>query len=324
MDRTSVSGKPLVTLWHFGLVSLMVCMIGNCLVPPLVSDIWVRDSDVGLWFCGGVFLSQLSVPGWLSLWKVGSLEHRFLVAAAMTLCCIGSAWIGFLISGPASQDDAIAFMVSVFVPPFVFWGLDYWVGCITGFSFVVQPRIASTPGLPVQWEQDKSKVAVVDGGGASHADSGMHADGVDSEKDGVGDGFRFRLRSLFAWITLVAIGVAIWKSAASMNAIAFRDIRGFLMEPPLHSLVRLVFLVTVHGLVIIATLKPGARWAWWVLIPGFAGGLEGIRRHFSGFSSTFGYLEWDFAMLSLGFVVGQILLGLSIRWMGWVGVRERG
>jgi hypothetical protein len=299
VERSDVSGKPLVTLWHFGLVSLMFCMIGNCLVPPLVSDLWVRDSDVGLWFCGGFFLSQLSVPGWLSLWKVGSLEHRLLLAAAMALCCIGSAWLGFLISGPASRDDAMAFMVSVFVPPFVFWGFDYWVGRVSGLSIVLQP------GIP---------------GAVGERERGEHG----NAENAIDGGLTFRLRSLFAWITLVAIGVALWKSAATMNAVAFRDIRGFLMESPINLLVRLLFWVAVHGLVIVATLKPGVRWAWWVLIPSFAGGLEGIRRYFSNFSITVGYLEWDFAMLSLGFVVGQILLGLAIRSMGWVGVRDRG
>ncbi|MFN7629161.1 MAG: hypothetical protein ACK5PZ_20235 [Pirellula sp.] len=324
MDRSDVSGKPMVTLWHFGLVSLMVCLIGNCLVPPLVSDVWVRDSDVGLWFCGGLFLSQLSVPGWLSLWRVGSSEHRLLLAAAMTLCCIGSGWIGFLISGPASRDDAIAFMVSVFVPPIVFWGVDSWAGWISGFSLVHMPCFAGLGVGNEQQEPRTSKMGAVVQGGAARVDGGENADGAACEKDQGGDGFRFRLRSLFAWITLVAIGVALWKSAATMNAIAFRDIRGFLMEPLIYTLVRLLFLVAVHGLVVIATLKPKARWAWWVLIAGFAGGLEGIRRNFSGFSSTVGYLEWDFAMLSLGFLVGQILLGLAIRWMGWVGVGERG
>ncbi len=299
MERSDVSGKPLVTLWHFGLVSLMFCMIGNCLVPPLVSDLWVRDSDVGLWFCGGLFLSQLSVPGWLSLWKVGSLEHRLLLAAAMALCCIGSAWLGFLISGPASRDDAMAFMVSVFVPPFVFWVVDYWVGRVSGLSIVLQP------GIP---------------GAVGERERGEHG----NAENAIDGGLTFRLRSLFAWITLVAIGVALWKSAATMNAVAFRDIRGFLMESPINLLVRFLFWVAVHGLVIVATLKPGVRWAWWVLIPSFAGGLEGIRRYFSNFSITVGYLEWDFAMLSLGFVVGQILLGLAIRSMGWVGVRDRG
>jgi len=299
VERSDVSGKPLVTLWHFGLVSLMFCMIGNCLVPPLVSDLWVRDSDVGLWFCGGLLLSQLSVPGWLSLWKVGSLEHRLLLAAAMALCCIGSAWLGFLISGPASRDDAMAFMVSVFVPPFVFWIVDYWVGRVSGLSIVLQP------GIP---------------GAVGERERGEHG----NAENAIDGGLTFRLRSLFAWITLVAIGVALWKSAATMNAVAFRDIRGFLMESPINLLVRLLFWVAVHGLVIVATLKPGVRWAWWVLIPSFAGGLEGIRRYFSNFSITVGYLEWDFAMLSLGFVVGQILLGLAIRSMGWVGVRERG
>jgi hypothetical protein len=299
VERSDVSGKPLVTLWHFGLVSLMFCMIGNCLVPPLVSDLWVRDSDVGLWFCGGFFLSQLSVPGWLSLWKVGSLEHRLLLAAAMALCCIGSAWLGFLISGPASRDDAMAFMVSVFVPPFVFWGFDYWVGRVSGLSIVLQP------GIP---------------GAVGERERGEHG----NAENAIDGGLTFRLRSLFAWITLVAIGVALWKSAATMNAVAFRDIRGFLMESPINLLVRLLFWGAVHGLVIVATLKPGVRWAWWVLIPSFAGGLEGIRRYFSNFSITVGYLEWDFAMLSLGFVVGQILLGLAIRSMGWVGVRDRG
>jgi len=299
VERSDVSGKPLVTLWHFGLASLMFCMIGNCLVPPLVSDLWVRDSDVGLWFCGGLLLSQLSVPGWLSLWKVGSLEHRLLLAAAMALCCIGSAWLGFLISGPASRDDAMAFMVSVFVPPFVFWIVDYWVGRVSGLSIVLQP------GIP---------------GAVGERERGEHG----NAENAIDGGLTFRLRSLFAWITLVAIGVALWKSAATMNAVAFRDIRGFLMESPINLLVRLLFWVAVHGLVIVATLKPGVRWAWWVLIPSFAGGLEGIRRYFSNFSITVGYLEWDFAMLSLGFVVGQILLGLAIRSMGWVGVRERG
>ena len=220
-------------------------------------------------------------------------------AAAMALCCIGSAWLGFLISGPASRDDAMAFMVSVFVPPFVFWGFDYWVGRVSGLSIVLQP------GIP---------------GAVGERERGEHG----NAENAIDGGLTFRLRSLFAWITLVAIGVALWKSAATMNAVAFRDIRGFLMESPINLLVRLLFWVAVHGLVIVATLKPGVRWAWWVLIPSFAGGLEGIRRYFSNFSITVGYLEWDFAMLSLGFVVGQILLGLAIRSMGWVGVRDRG
>lgn len=317
MDRSDVAGKPLVSLWHFGLVALMVCMIGNCLVPPLVSDIWVRDSDVGLWFCGGLFLSQLSIPGWLSLWKVGSSEHRILLAATMTLCCIGSAWIGFLISGPASQDDALAFMVSVFLPPIVFFCVDYSVGRATGLSFVDASQRGSRSRTDNPLELHPDEVAGDDGCGGGRQ-------GEWSAEKSVEEGFRFRLRSLFAWVVLVAFGAALWKSAAGMNAIAFRDIRGFLMEPPTHSLARLVFLIAVHGLVIIATLKPGARWAWWVLIPCFAGGLEGIRRYFSSFSDTVAYLEWDFAILSLGFLVGQILLGLAIRWMGWIGIRVRG
>jgi len=270
----------------------VACVVGNLFIPTLLLDWWVRDADVGLWFCVGLFLTQLSIPGWLTLLHWGRVEWRLLAGGVLAMICILSAWGGFLMSGPVSQADALMFMVGVFVPPVCLVALDLlWIG-MTGFR--IAPQIV--PETP--W------------GAVSPSSPTPEAMGDRHE-------WTFGLASLFGWVVLVAMAATLWKHAANMNAIAFRDVRVLVGDSAAYAVTRLAFLGFLHVGSIFGTLAQDKRKAWACLLPGFFLGLEGMRRLvFVVSGSAPPYLEWDFALLAVGFFVGHLLLGTLLNYLG--------
>lgn len=267
-----------------GVAFTILCAASNCLVPPIILEGWIRDADVGLWFCGGLLLTQLSLPGWLSYFRFGTLSSRLLVGSVFSLVCIVSAWGGFLMTGPVNQTDAIAFLTGVFVPMLVLVGVDLFA--------VRSSQCRIVHGLDGQtaWTQDLS----------------------------TGGEWSFGLANLFGWVIVVAIAAGLWSYGLRMNATAYRDVRFYLSDTAYHNLAKLGWFVLLHLGIVYGTLSRDNRWVWSWLLPGGILGLEFMRRvQFYSTGTMPIYLEWDFAMLTLGFVVGHGVLGLGLRFLGW-------
>ncbi|MFO0011708.1 MAG: hypothetical protein ACK553_03115 [Planctomycetota bacterium] len=267
-----------------GVVFTVLCVVANCFLPPLILEWWIRDADVGLWFCGGLLLTELSLPGWLSYFRIGNYSTRLFVGSVFCLICIVSAWGGFLMTGPADQADAIAFLAGVFVPTAVLVGVDLFA-------------VRSSSCRLVHRVEDSDVNEPVDPGTAE---------------------WSFGLANLFGWVILVAIAAGLWSSALRMNAIAYRDVRFYLSDSMYYNVAKLGWFVMLHLGIIYGTLSRDNRWVLAWLIPGVILGLEMMRRlQFYSTGTMPIYLEWDFAMLSLGFVAGHGMLGLGLRFLGW-------
>jgi hypothetical protein len=262
-----------------GVLFTVACAAGNLFLPPLIQEWWVRDADVGLWFCAGLLMTQLSIPGWLCYFRVATISTRMLIGSVFALICIFSAWGGFLMSGPVSRADAMAFLMGVFVPVVAFTGLDL---------FAVR--------------QSKCRI--------SH-DTSVIDDGRKGE-------WSFGLASLFGWVVVAACASGLWSYGIRMNAIAYRDVRGYFMDAPYLTMAKLAWFIVLHFGAMFVTLSKDGRWAWAWFLPCVILGLEGMRRlQFYSSGTVPIYLEWDFAMLTLGFVAGQFLLGSGLRFLGW-------
>lgn len=267
-----------------GVVFTVLCVVANCFLPPLILEWWIRDADVGLWFCGGLLLTELSLPGWLSYFRIGNYSTRLFVGSVFCLICIVSAWGGFLMTGPADQADTIAFLAGVFVPTAVLVGVDLFA-------------VRSSSCRLVHRVEDSDFNEPVDPGTAE---------------------WSFGLANLFGWVILVAIAAGLWSSALRMNAIAYRDVRFYLSDSMYYNVAKLGWFVMLHLGIIYGTLSRDNRWVLAWLIPGVILGLEMMRRlQFYSTGTMPIYLEWDFAMLSLGFVAGHGMLGLGLRFLGW-------
>jgi hypothetical protein len=262
-----------------GVLFTVACAAGNLFLPPLILEWWIRDADVGLWYCAGILMTQLSIPGWLCYFRIATVSTRLLIGSVFALICIFSAWGGFLLTGPVSRADSIAFLIGVFVPVVAITVIDL---------FAVR--------------HSRCRIA--------HHSSSMDAAGRSE--------WSFGLASLFGWVIVAACVAGLWSYGMRMNATAFRDVRGYFFDAPYLTMAKLAWLILLHFGAMFVTLSIDSRWAWSWLLPCVILGLEGMRRlQFYSSGTVPIYLEWDFAMLTLGFVTGQFLLGSLLRFLGW-------
>lgn len=262
-----------------GLLLTVACAAGNLFLPPLISEWWVRDADVGLWFCAGLLMTQLAIPGWLCYFRIATISTRLMIGSVFAIVCIYAAWGGFMLTGPASRADAMAFLIGVFVPVIAFVGVDLFAVRQSQCRIVHRSFAMNTPQMG-EWS--------------------------------------FGLASLFGWVVVAACVAGLWSYGLRMNAIAYRDVRGYFFDAPYLSFAKLAWFMLLHLGAMFATLSQDSRWVWaWLLPCGFLG-LEGMRRlQFYSSGTVPIYLEWDFAMLAMGFVTGQFLLGAGLRFLGW-------
>lgn len=312
-----------------------LALVANAWIPPFILETWVRDADVGLWFCAGLYLTELALPSWIAISMVGTLPQRWLLGAAMAWLFIVAAWLGFRFTGPVSHKDAICFLAVSFGSSLLFLVTNHGLSFLLGARLVMSPpwvRQAASTGdseataiettiakpEPTELLSNRGVAAWAlpsQPGGLANEPGGLRVGANEP-----GHALSFGLMSLFVWIILAAATVSFCKQALGANDIAFRAIRiTLVIESAYYTLARVLYVLCFQAVLLRWCLAPEGvgRWGWWWVL-GFAMGLEGLRRFVSGLHGERSYLEWDFAPLVLGLIVGHVCLALMLRWRGLI------
>ncbi len=291
MVQYYISLKTLASLklWS-ALSALSLVLIGNVLIPKLIYEIWTRDCDVGLWFCAGCLLSELSIAGILCRWNLGKFEWRLLGSSCWILAVAISAWYSFEWCGPISRSDAIAFVSFVTVAPFVFGILDYVFLALSSTNIGRQNLLVSHSGFEDSQVQDSQSATE----------------------------FRFGIPVLFGWITLVAMSCMLVRSALSHSETADRSVRIYFEYGFIRLAALALFFWLLHNALLFATLHK--KIAPGIAIAAALGilGTELIRQIQQWWMRRdLDYLSWEFAIIVLGFVVSHVVIGSTVRWLDW-------
>jgi hypothetical protein len=324
-----------------------LALVANAWLPPFILETWVRDADVGLWFCAGLYVTELALPSWIAIAKVGTLPQRWLLGATMAWLFIATGWLGFRFTGPISQKDAICFLAASFATPLLILATNHGLSFLFGAKLAMSPPREAARESWAAAEPTISEIAVLDREPldreplSSSSSAGVEAQEIpklpprpartiegwelEGEVRKSGHALSFGLSSLFAWIILAAATVSFCKQALGASDIAFRAIRITLVfESAAYTLMRVLYILWLQAMLLrwcFASRGLGRSDWWWILT--LVLGLEGMRRVVSGIhGERLTYLEWDFAPLVLGVVVGQVCLALVLRWRGLILLRS--
>lgn len=290
-------------------VLVLLLVVGNLLLPSIVASIYIRDSDVGLWFMAGVLLAELSLSGCVLRMQYGQLQWRILGAVGCSLFFVVCGFASALIVGPMSSTDGISYLQLTLSTAAIFTFLDL---LILGLSKLWLVRTNSTPALHalkkernIDYEED----------GPFRGPDDSFAEGSQTEGRAR---FHFSFLFLFGMSTFVALFALLWRLSLDFEAVAYRAWRGYSDKGTPMLLVMVFFLWLLHASLLLSTLQ--IRWLRGmiasVLLAVF--GCETLRRvEQSKSGAPLSYLDWEFCMIVGGFLTAHLVIGFTARWFGW-------
>lgn len=259
-------------------------LVGHVVVPPIAYFYSPRDSDMGLWFCGGILISELGLFGLIYSLRYGEAQWRFLIGAALNVLVILLALAASVQCADLSKEDSLVLIAMLF-------GISVFIGAFDLIAWKVW-RVALGRQNPTP-EQRLSE---------------ERASG------------RFRFGFLFLMLlTILSSVMALTVSQSLMlRNVSYRSFRNYYNQGIPFLLLIASFFWLLHQALLNATLRP---WKWyrvWFAI-GFATiGTEMIRRAEEWKNTVkLDYLNWEFSMIVSGFVVAHVLFGTTIQWLGW-------
>lgn len=256
----------------------------NMIVPTMIANIWVRDGDTWNWFCGGILLTELSLLGMLIRLNYGRMELRVLVGVAISIGLMSSAWIAFAWTGRIGVDDAKAFLSILYGILAVFTAADL---IFLHFRKLTLESIS----------QD-----------------GPHASLE----------VRFSLTTILSLTALAALMAFQWRYGLNRIETAYRidagyrDIRSYYSFPPGYLMLMASYLWVLHISILTAILKPKSLVSLAICILLCTFGLEGMRRAQEFWTVwKLEYLNWEFPLIVFALVVAHIIVGYTVRCLGW-------
>jgi hypothetical protein len=262
----------------------MLLVMVELIVPPLAYHYSVRDSDMGLWFCGGVVLAELSMFGLVTCWRYGPLQWRVLGGLAFNLLVVEIAVHSVWLCVPMSTEDMLCLMKMLF-------GASVFFG-VTDLLVLRVSRIALVRQRPTE-EQVQAEHK------AAHS-------------------WQFGTVFLLSLIALSSIVALMWRQALSLNVVAYHSYRNYYAQGLPFLLLLVSFFWVLHVSLLWATLQSAVRRGMIAsLLIGLLG-TELIRRVEQWKNAvTLDYLNWEFSMIVLGFATLHVILGSTFRWLGW-------
>ena len=277
-----VSGQKNV-LWT-ALAFAAALLLGHVLIPPIAYFYSPRDSDMGLWFCGGIVVGELGLFGLIYSLRLGEAQWRFLAGATLNVVIILLALAASFLCADVSSDDAIVLLSMLF-------GISVYFGALDIAAMTVL-RVALVRQNPTP-EQRLSEVRV-------------------------GGTFRFGFLFLILLTVLAAVMALTVSQSLSLRNASYRSFRNYYNQGAPFLLLIASFFWLLHLTLFNATLR-SRKWFRALIAVGFATlGTELIRRVEEWKNSVkLDYLNWEFCMIVFGFLVANILIGTTIRWLGW-------
>jgi len=270
-------------LWSVLPIATLI-LVGHVVVPPIAYFYSPRDSDMGLWFCGGILISELGQFGLIYSLKYGEAQWRFLTGAALNVLVILLALAASVLCADLSKEDSLILISMLF-------GISVFFGAFDLMAWKVW-RVALGRQNPTS-EQ------------------------LLSEERATG-GFRFGFLFLMLLTVLSSVMALTVSQSLMLRNVSYRSFRNYYNQGTPFLLLIACFFWLLHLALLNATLRP---WKWHrVLIAiGFATiGTEMIRRAEEWKNTVkLDYLDWEFSMIVSGFVVAHVLIGTTIQWLGW-------
>ena len=111
---------------RFSLI-LLLLIISHLVVPPVAYANSARDSDVGLWLCGGIVISELMMLGLIYAWRFGQPQWRLIFAASLNVLIVLVAFTAASLYSAMSKEDAVTLLFLLFGVSIYFSVLDAYV-----------------------------------------------------------------------------------------------------------------------------------------------------------------------------------------------------
>lgn len=265
-------------------VVFALLLLAHLVFPPLLYHWSPRDSDMGLWFSGGLLLGELSMFGLTTRWSYGPLQWRVIFGAALAILLIQVTAITVRICGPMSRADSIVLLRMLF-----------GVSIFFAFCDVIYFRVTRLWLVRQQPTEDQ-----------------LASEGKAAQSRQFGTAFLLAVVVLSAFIALM------WRYALNANEIAYRSYRSYDNQGVPFLLLLVTFFWVLHILILRAVLISPLRSGLIVTCIIAILGTESIRRIEQWKNSTtLDYLNWEFSMIVMGFLVTHAIIGATIRWLGW-------
>ena len=260
-------------------------LIVHVVVPPLAAFYSPRDSDMGLWFCSGIILSELGLFGLIYMTRVGQPQWRLLVGLFVNVLFILLAFWSALLCSPMSRENAIAFLA-------LLAGMCFFVSLLD-LAVMKSLRLSLVRQNPTEEERLAERMAF--------------------------GPLRFGTLFLLFVSTLSAIvALTVSQSLTFDSSSSYLPFRNYLNQGPAFLLLLATFFGLFHWLLLFSTLRPRKPMIFLGAVGFGAIGTELIRRVEQWKNTvTLDYLNWEFCMIVAGFLVAHVLFGGTVRWLGW-------
>ena len=259
-------------------------LVGHVIVPPIAYFYSPRDSDMGLWFCGGIVISELGLFGLIYSLRYGEAQWRFLLGSTLNVVVILLALAASSLCAELSKEDSLVLLALLF-------GSSLYIGLMDLVAFKVC-RLALVRQNPTP-EQALSEERAAS---------------------------PFRFGSLFLiLLTVLSSVIALTVSQSlTLRNVSYRSFRNYYNQGAPFLLLIATFFWLLHLVLLNATLRPRKGYRILLAIGVVTFGTEIIRRAEEWKNTVkLDYLNWEFSMIVFGFVVAHVLIGTTIQWLGW-------
>lgn len=273
-------------------VLTVILLVGNVVLPPIVYHSYTRDSDVGLWFMVGVFLTELSLIGCIIRWEYGQLQWRIIGAACTLLIFLVCGLSAAALVGPMSSTDGVTFLELTLSTASLFTVLDLVALSLSKFWLTRSNCISTCKATEVLADDESVAVGTTN--------------------------FHFGFPFLFCVLTLSAFFALLLRIALDFDAVAYRDWRNYQTKGIPMLLTLGIFLWVLHLSLLLSTLQIRYRRGMIASLTLAVLGCEMLRRVEQSIrGEPLNYLDWEFSMIVCGFLTAHFVLGFLVRWFGW-------
>ena len=259
-------------------------LIGHVVVPPVAYYYSPRDSDMGLWFCGGILISELGLFGLIYSLRYGEAQWRFLLGSTLNVVVILLALAATSLCAELSKEDSLVLLALLF-------GTSLYIGLMDLVAFKVW-RLALVRQNPTPEQTLSEELAA--------------------------SPFRFGTLFLILLTVLSSVIALTVSQSLTLRNVSYRSFRNYYNQGAPFLLLIASFFWLLHLALLNATLRPW-KWVRVLLALGLGTiGTEMIRRVEEWKNTVkLDYLNWEFSMIVSGFVMAHVLIGTTIQWLGW-------
>lgn len=279
------------------LISILFCL--NVYVPRIIWEDDLRDSDTALWFLGGMLLTEITIMGWLFALRLGRPEWRLLAGLYLSLLFLFAGLLSIAQLGPLSRSDVIGYYL-------------LQLGCIAGFALGDFLLVRFTKTCILKRTTLPNRVSNAFFSQESQAFRSIKGHDVDPP-------FQFSVLFIMGLTLWVACVLLLYRYSLQFSGISFRLYRVYSDK---HSIVHLAGLLSffwlLHCGVIWTVLGNRVKGGLFGLILFIVAGMELIRLFESRIvGAELNYEEWEFSLIVAGFITGHVLIGTTLKWLGW-------